>query len=182
MRKLALATLALAALALTGCVPQAGAPTPQPTPSATPVFASEEDALRAAEAAYAEYQQVIDASLATYDTARLSEVATGDALKAAESSVESFKSKGQKLVGHSSTDSVRFAQVGGLLGGDKNEPAQIYGCLDISMTDVVDGSGSSVVPATRATRLSMIISLVLSQSNTFLVSTAEVWDGDDFCK
>ena len=47
-------------LMLGGCVPSAPAASPTPEPSSTPVFASEEEALAAAEEAYAAYLAVID--------------------------------------------------------------------------------------------------------------------------
>ncbi|MEO8095832.1 MAG: hypothetical protein ABI632_13000 [Pseudolysinimonas sp.] len=181
MRKLPVATLALAVLLLSGCVPESHRATPTPTPSATPVFASEDEALAAAEDAYAAYESAVDASLSTYDTTSLSQVATGTALQAAKDSVDSFKKQGRKLTGHSQIDSVRFAQSAGLTGPDPTAEIEIYGCLDIGATDVVDSSGASVVPSSRVDRISMLISLELDRSNGLLVSSADVWDGDDFC-
>ena len=92
-----IAAVALAVLLLSGCVPQQSTDTPTPEPSSTPVFATEEEALAAATAAYAAYQAGVDLALATYSTSDISKVAGGTALKSALESVESFKTDGKKL-------------------------------------------------------------------------------------
>src|SRR3954462_13593979 len=75
-----LATAALL-LALAGCVPTDSHPTSWPHPSATPVFASDAEALAAAEKAYAAYEAAVDRSLQSISVDGLDAVATGDALK-----------------------------------------------------------------------------------------------------
>lgn len=183
MRKLPVATLALAALLLSGCVQDAPKPTVSPSPTATPVFASEEEALAAAEAAYGEYEAAVDRSLSVIDAIGLDAVAAGDALRAAIDSVGEFRSKGQKQSGVSSVDTISLVQASSVLGqGPIDDPIQIYGCLDISKTDVLGPDGASVLPADRQDRFPVVVELIWSQqSKRLLVSSEQVWDGDDFC-
>ena len=79
----------------------------------------------------------------------------------------------------SSTDTITLAQAPA--GGLPYE-MQIYACLDLAATDVVDATGKSVVEPTRSTRVPMAISLSSGLgASALLVSRADVWDGDDFC-
>ena len=60
------------ALVLVGCVPTTTPASPAPRPSATPVFATEAEALAAATEAYAAYVRVSDQILADGNTYTLS--------------------------------------------------------------------------------------------------------------
>lgn len=180
MRMLPVVGLALSVVVvLTGCVTQQHSVAPAPLPTSTPFFASDEDGLAAAKVAYAEYQAAVDLALTDYDTSRLEKAATGEALKAAEDSVASFKSKNRRLTGKSSVDKVSIAQSPS--AGNPIE-MQIYACLDVSATDVVDAAGKSVIDAARQARVPMAVTLSSSSGISELkVVIADVWDGDDFC-
>jgi hypothetical protein len=179
---LTIASVALVSLLLSGCVPPQPVETPLPEASVTPIFATDEEALAAATAAYAAYQKVIDEALASYSTAELSGVATGAALEAAIESVASFKAEEKRLVGSSSVETISPVQFGQFTNSNSIDPAQIYGCLDISKTDVVNPAGESIVDRTGTSRIAMLVSLQWdSESASALVSEAEVWDGNDFC-
>lgn len=181
MRKLpSVAALALIGLLLTGCVPGDAGPTPTPVPSSTPVFASDEEALAAAEAAYAAYQAEVDRALATYETGGLASVASGDALATAEESASNYQAAGKKLTGTSEIDSLSLTQGG--VASASGDLIQIYACLDISKTDVVDASGSSVVVEGRQLRYPVVVDLRIGPDNRLLVDSEQVWDGDDFCQ
>jgi hypothetical protein len=172
--------LALAVL-LTGCHPPTLTKV-RSWPGATPVFASEEEALAAAEEAYGEYQDVVDRALATYEIEELSRVAQGEALEAAIQSVRDFEAQGHRFVGASSVDSVALISVGGLLTGDRIEPAEIHACLDISRTDVLGPSGTSVVTDARPARYPVRVLLQSARATSrLLVLSEEVWDGENFC-
>ncbi len=58
MRSVVGALVLVGMLALTGCVDGDRLPTLPPTPTSTPIFASEEEALAAAEEAYAAYLEM----------------------------------------------------------------------------------------------------------------------------
>ena len=73
-----------AVLLLSGCVPTSPTVTPGPLPSSTPIFATEDDALAAATAAYAAYVKISDQIFMEggANPDRLKSVATGEQLKA----------------------------------------------------------------------------------------------------
>lgn len=171
------ACVSLSLLLLTGCVPHPSPTLPSPEPTSTPVFASDEEALAAAEAAYREYEAEVDRSLSTYDQDGLPKVATGDALSAAIKAATDLEKRGQRQTGTSTIDSLSL-----VAGGAEDESVQIYACLDVSGTDLVDGSGKSVVPSGRPTRFPVTVNLDWSsEAGVLLVSREEVWDGKDFC-
>ena len=60
LRPIAVLAAAFVLAALSGCVQTTEKPTPTPTAAATPAFASDEEALAAAEKAYAAYLAVLD--------------------------------------------------------------------------------------------------------------------------
>jgi hypothetical protein len=175
-----------AALTLTGCVPTPAEPAVTPSASASssaPVFASDEKALAAATKAYSDYQRAVDMALSTHDVHELPEYANGQALETARSSVAEFMAAGHRQVGESSATSLSFASLGGLRGdGSRDDPAQIYACLDFSDVDVLDAEGHSVTSPDRQRSYSMTADLQLrADSLTLIVTREEVWSSDDVC-
>lgn len=149
---------------------------PVPTASATPVFASDEEALAAAKEAYGAYLAELDRALTTLETSGLGAVASGRALSEAIDSVDGFREDGHVLVGASSFDSAKLIQAGA--GGD----VDIYVCWDISETDVVDESGVSTVLENRPSLFPMQVSLEwLEEKLLLIVREAEIWNGENFC-
>lgn len=176
MPKLLLAAGAVAlVLTMTGCGEPPPHVTPTPTPSAAPVFASDEEALAAAEESYRAYLAALDQALTTFETAPLEGVAAGTALKEALESVEGFESEGKVLTGVSTIDTTS------LVRAEPDGTVYMYACLDVSGTDVVDASGRSTVEAGRPIRFPMEVTLHWGSASGLMVVEAEVWDGDNFC-
>jgi hypothetical protein len=142
-----------AAFLLTGCVPTDPIVTPNPEPGSTPIFATEEEALAAATAAYAAYVKVSDQVFMEggVNPERLEAVATGEQLKA---NLEGFKEAAQKH--YRSTGGTVFDKV--LLQGlsadapDGSGIVVVYLCEDVTKVDVLNDQGVSVVSATRPNR------------------------------
>lgn len=175
------AALALVLL-LAGCVPTPPAETPIASPSPTPVFASEEEALAAAEEAYAAYERAVDISLTTYDRSALDTVSKGQALQAALESSKSFEAQGRILVGSSRTEITKLAHPGGLVDGSSSDPLSAYACLDVSSTDVLDASGVSVVQDGRETVFPEVVVLEFDDDvGALVVISVEIWEGENFC-
>lgn len=180
MRRTLVLAIALL-LALTGCVPTSGRDQPSPSVSATPVFASDEEALAAAEKAYAAYEAAVDRSLQSLDATSLGAAARGEALSNAQAAVKSFAREGRRQVGYSIVKSVAPLDLSGLTNTPVSS-GQVYGCLDVSGVDVVDSTGSSVTSSGRQMIYPTVVEVVWSERHQQLFVTNEsVWDGDDFC-
>lgn len=177
---LPVATLALAALLLSGCVPEEAPPTAAPTPSSTPVFASEEDALAAAEAAYAEFQDTSDSILAEGGSRpeRIDAVATGEAASTERQGFSEFSAKGYRSVGKTTFDNVQLESFD---PANSSSTVRVYLCSDVSGVDVLDGSGVSVVAPTRPSRTSFEVGFDFIEGS-LLVSSKDVWTGGGICE
>ena len=168
------------ALALGGCVPSELDPTSSPEPTATPVFASEEEALAAATDAYAAYQAALDQAFADWNVGPLGEVAADEALETSVSAVDKYESSGRRQVGTSTVDTTSLVNGDAALDPATNS-TQMYACLDVGKVDVVDSSGISVVPVGRPLRYPILVSLTWSSNGRFVISDEEQWQGKNFC-
>jgi hypothetical protein len=180
MRIIALAALTLM---LTGCVPADPVVTPVPVPSTTPLFATDADALKAAEDAYAAYLKVSDQILRDggADPERIDAVATGEARTIERSGYVKLRASGEHSQGASTYDSasLEFYDKSASQG---DEVVRIYVCQDISKTDIVDSQGLSVIKAGRVVRIPLEVGFETSFSNRLIVSSDEVWAGKGVCE
>ena len=152
---------------------------PVPTASATPVFASDEEALAAAEEAYGAYLAVSD-SIFTDGGARperLEDVATGKFLEASISGFEKVEAEGWRSTGRSEVHSIELQRFD---PSSDIEMVVVFLCDDVSAVDVLDSTGRSVVSPDRPDRTLFEISFDLGPDQRLLVSSREVW-GDGKC-
>ena len=181
-RGLIAATLAVVfALTLGGCVPRSHkAAPPTLSPSSTPVFASDEEALAAATKAYAAYQEISDevAHDSGVGAERLKRVTTGSALENELKVFESFRKGRLTGVGHSSFDTVSVQHYDGLTG-----QVEAYLCVDLTDTDVVDRNQVSTVSKDRADRFPFEVTFAPIEpgSNHLWITGSESWTGINFC-
>ena len=177
MGKLLLAAGAAAVvLTLTGCIQSTPQPTAPPTPSATPVFASDEEALAAAEAAYAAYLEVSDAISADggKDVARLMDHVTDAEFARSVEQFQAFEATGNHTEGTTAFDSTTLQRF------DDRE-VTVYLCLDVTAVRIVDGQGTDVTPADRPGRLPLEVTLQIDESTHLALSASDVWDRADYC-
>ncbi len=141
------------ALALSGCVSADPAVTPQPQASATPLFASDAEALKAAEEAYAAYLKVSDQILADggANPERIEGVATSEQLVEDRLGFEKARANSQHSLGVTTFDR-SVLQVYAPNASRGHDIVAIYLCEDVSKVDVFDSTGASVVSATRPNR------------------------------
>lgn len=173
----------LAAMALAGCT----APEPEPTqtvaPTDEPLFASEEEALAAAEAVYSDYQSQLDEIAANggEGLGELVDTATPEVIDVQEPgfdmlTAESIVGTGEKLVASFEVQSIDlFAKEG-------SPVVSAYVCRDISQTDLIDANGRSVVEDDRVTLVALEVTFDFEPSlQRLIVSKDEVWSGPSFC-
>jgi hypothetical protein len=182
VRRAGVAVAIAAALALTACTPPADGHNPSPSPSVTPLFSSDEEALAAAEEAYAAYQRVEDEVFADggQNGERIKAVATGEALEAAITGFSNFVAKGYRTVGATTFDSARLQQYSGE-EFPRDDVITIYVCLDFSTQDVLDKGNKSVVNPNRALRQPFEVSFSRDEAGSILMSSRDPWTGGNTC-
>jgi outer membrane murein-binding lipoprotein Lpp len=179
---LTIASVALVSLLLSGCVPPQPVETPSPEASVTPIFATDEEALAAATAAYAAYLTVSDQIAADggANPERLEPFVTPDQFATASSSFAVYVEKGLRSEGASSFDSVSLTQY------DESSDVvtiDVYLCLDVSQVRAVDSAGTVVTPVDRINRLPLQIGFEAKNSLPIALTLArsEPWSGVNFC-
>lgn len=178
----ALLIVLAATLALTACAPDDGPPVVDPEPTVTPIFESDEEALAAAEAAYAEYLAV--SNLVLSEGGAMPERVVpflADSYKSQPlEAIAIFAERGWRTSGSAVFSSVQLQQY----FDDRKGVAEIviYGCLDLSGSRVLDESGQDVTPD-RDELVPLEVSFInVAEYSTELVqSGSEVWSGEDFC-
>ncbi len=173
-------TLTLAALLLSGCVPSAPPATSTPSPAATPVFASEEDALVAAEAAYAEYLRVSDAITADGGTEpeRIEPLVTAEQYEVELEGFLIYSSRGWKTTGASSFSDVvlqSYRDQGGIAN------ISLYVCSDISALKIFDSAGSDLTPSEVPERQTLQLFFTTQETSDLLLESAEIWNSESGC-
>jgi predicted small lipoprotein YifL len=118
-------------LALSGCGGSDPLPTLPPSPSSTPLFASEEEALAAAKDAYQAYLEMSDliASEGGVEPERIEDVATRDLLDAALSGYETLRENAWRTSGETSIVGTQL-QFTDLSGATSEEVVAAYICVD----------------------------------------------------
>jgi hypothetical protein len=181
-----LAVTSITVLALAGCsgTEASGAPTSEisSTPNAepTPMFASDDEALAAAELAYRNYIAVSDeiARDGGAGVERLRPFVSSKLFRQQEQEYGDVLAKGLRAKGSSSFDSFRLESY-----DTRAEIIRVYVCIRVSNIRVVNEDGLDVTPADRSNDLPLQVVFVDdSVSETFLlISQSEVWTGTNFC-
>lgn len=169
----AIAALSVVAL-LSGCTPaKLYDKTATSTSSPTPVFASEEEALAAAEEVYARYLEVSSRIMASggADAEQIKEVTTGEFLQA---SLQGFREVQMSAYRGEGKVEVRDIRIQSYFQGGGPGFLSVYACEDVSMTDVVDAQGVSVVSPTRPATTIFQTTFDL-EGGQLLISSHESW-------
>lgn len=171
----------LAGLGLSSCTEDDGPPSaPGPLPSSTPVFASEEEALAAAEAAYARYVEVSNNVGANgwVDVEPLSTVLRSTALEDALETVADYRVRRLKQVGDVRFDSMTLQSFRGATAGKVE--VSVYLCIDVADVDLVDAEGDSVIAPDRPDRQPVEV-VIDDIEGDLKISRSESWSGSSFC-
>ena len=167
-------------IALSGCIGGDPLPTLPPTPTATPIFASEEEALAAAEEAYAAYGEVSDliSSEGGLAPERIAPFVTKDQLARELDTAAFYRERGWRSEGRPLTVRVVLQQYDEF---DGVAEVLIYVCLDVSEVRIRDQEGADVTPANRPSLGSLEVGLVGESAETLLVASSEQWSDSSFC-
>ena len=177
-----LATAALL-LALAGCVPTGPAGIPTPTAHATPVFASDAEALAAAEKAYAAYLAV--SAKITGDGGanpeRIDSYVTTEQAPREHETYAYFSTKRLHTVGSPTFSAPKLEQ----LRFDNTGAAELtfYTCVDASQVRILNTSNADVTPANRDNQAPLEVTLVSSGAGRpgLLLSESTNWSGPGVC-
>lgn len=171
----------LAALAVGGCVGEEPDGTPSPEPTSAPLFASDEEALAAAEEAYGRYQAVENQIFADggRESEKIEEVAIGDALEAARKGISTFSENNYRQVGDVAFRTIQLQHFDpASLNGEAI--VSLYICLDFTSQDVLDEQNQSVVNPDRP--LMQAFEVAFDNSSLgLLLSSREPWTDNKSC-
>ena len=176
--------LVLGCLSLTSCAPEEPVSDATPTPTVTPLFASEEEALEAARATYEGFlrisETIVDEDGAS--SGRIDEFATAEVAEPEKQGFANLAAANERIVGEIVLENLLLQsyrpQVPGGLG-----IVSVYACVNVGDTDVVDANGNSVVAADRPDKTAFEVSFdTYAPSPTKLrLSSKAVWEGSGVC-
>lgn len=175
---------AVAALLLSGCAPSDGpAVTSQSataTPKPTPMFASDEEALKAATEVY---RKLITTEFGmypsgTFDRTKLEPFATDAYLNESVTRFNTFKERGVHAKG---VVAVTKSSLQSSRQSGATTDVTIYACIDASAFRILDAAGLDVTPATRADLLSNVVTLSGAEGASLKVKKSELWSGQSVC-
>lgn len=173
------------ALVLVGCM---GAPEATPTPVSTetaaePIFASDEEALAAAEQAYKRFGELSDKLSAdpTADTSVIESALTPAYFPEFVESLTEFRSSGLSTSGGVTFTDFNLAE--NAVDPDGIAAVQIYACADYSSYRFLNSAGSDVTPTERPLEVTMLVQLrgTEAASKMLVVDSTEPWDGSAGC-
>ncbi|HVL62515.1 MAG TPA: hypothetical protein VM430_14075 [Microbacterium sp.] len=171
------------AVALSGC---AGAPAPTPTPtvsaSAAPIFASDEEALAAAEAAYRTYGATSAAIAADggIGPERIDPTVTSEYAHDLHAEFTALVDAQLRTTGQARIDSISIAEWAAV---GSSVQVTIYLCRDVTDVRIIDSGGVDVTPADRDNRIPTQVFLVSASEDptSLIVDGVDRWSGEDFC-
>ena len=171
----AAAFAALTALSLAGCTPSNPTPTPSPTATRSPLFASDEEALKAATDAYAAYLKMSDtiSHEGGANPERIKPFVTSVQYDRELSGFDSLQAHGIRTSGDTVFDTLQVAKV-------SVDAIDAYVCLDTSGVRVL-GPASDPTPSARPKRMPFAIGFRTDGGNRLLLSRSETWSGKNFC-
>lgn len=166
--------------ALAGCDAGPVDPTSSPPPSpAPPIFASDEEALAAAEAAYAAY---LAASNQIFrdggrDRGRIRNVSTSAYADVLEAEFKSFEDHGLRMTGSTDYDIVELVDADLATG-----TTQTYACLSVGDSKILDADGNDVTVKDRPAVVAVLLTFELGDvAGELVLGGSEAWSGESFC-
>jgi len=178
MRMQLVAGLALSAVfVLSGCVAPQSIVMPTSAQTSTPVFASDEEALAAATAAYTEYLRVSDAITADggANPERIKPLVTAEQYAVELAGFTSLSAEGWQTRGES-TFTNALLQTYDVAGN-----VSIYVCSNTAGIQVTDSAGVDVTPASAQKQQTLQVSFFAGSNVGLVLERTEVWDSKANC-
>jgi len=175
-----LALAALAAFALSGCFAATPVEPPAPTASATPVFASEKEALAAATEAYAAYLAVSDqvGNDGGSGVDRLATFLSVQYFDEQERSYLALQSEGLRTSGRTTFEPPILQSVERI---DRVAVISLYVCVDVTNVRIIDQAGADVTSAERPNRYPLVVELEATKADELRMTSSSPWTGESFC-
>jgi hypothetical protein len=184
--------IAVAVLIVVSCVSLTTACTrdetevePAPSPTSTPPFATDEEALEAARATYEGFMEASESilSLDESDASKIDEYVTLEMAQREKASYAEYVADGRTLTGRSVIISAELQkydsqpQIGG-------STVFAYVCVDFSAVDVLDRDGVSIVAGSRPAHVPFEVIFLWDPPapNDLRISSNAVWAGDGVCE
>jgi hypothetical protein len=180
MRSVVGALVLVGMLTLTGCVDGDRLPTLPPTPTSTPIFASEEEALAAAEEAYGAYLEMSNliANDGGAEPERIAPFVTEEQLPDELDGSKNYSDHNVHSTGATRITGVTLQQY---LETDDQAEVVIYACLDVTDARLVDAGGVDVTPASRAPQVTLEVTLQSGRPGALLIADSQLWSNSDSC-
>jgi len=164
--------------------PPTAAPLPEAT-EASPIFASNEEALAAALEAYAAYTKASDGFVTNEidrnDLSVFETLVSPRYLPDILDGLESFSKSGRRGMGKSEFDTASIVSYADVTDGKAE--VDLYLCSDYSAIRVFDANGVDVTPPDRPDRVPLQVGFVskVSDPTKLLIDREDSWRGQDFC-
>jgi hypothetical protein len=178
MRTLVGAVTVAGVLLLGGCGGGDPLPTLPPTPSATPIFASEEEALAAAEEAYAAYVEMSDliSSEGGVEPERIAPFVTERRFADELRGFNTLRDSGLRISGRATFEVIELQRATEL---DGDFEVAFYACVDLSGSRVVNAQGADVTPTDREELLfSEVVVRTENGALPLLLESDDQWPGE----
>ncbi|MFC6355069.1 hypothetical protein [Luethyella okanaganae] len=177
----ALVGVVLLVMGVAGCVKTPVQPPVSTTDAPAPVFASDEEALAAAEEAYAAYLAVGDeiSKQGGDNPERYAQVSKGQALESALKSAGQFREARAHTFGDSTYSTYKL-QLANYANVETLE-ILVYVCDDVSSVDVLGEDGVSIVSPDRPDKTPFVVEFDHKLNNKLILSRKDLWEGETFC-
>jgi hypothetical protein len=177
-------TVLLAGALLAGCADSrdtADKPTKPPSPTPTPVFTSDADALAAATEVYKQYMKASDdvGHDGGENPERVKPYVNAEGLQHEIESAQKIKDQDARGYGYSKLNNAilqSHVEKAGVA------TVRMYVCEDISDVDLRDASGKSLVDSSRSDYIAYVTELTSSDAGQLIIQSSKYWSGGGICK